>query len=353
MSANDNVLLVGSVALDSSASVFKNVASALRGQIARIPDGETGPKRALWITSLARYVHFHPAFEPAGHTWTPDSGRLPEGRTAPKYRLKPNADPSSIEFESFGLADAAKDSYRVFEEMRVAGQIPADVRFQVSLPTPMALIAGLIDPDSQARAAAPIEKRLLTEFREICANAPAEDLALQWDICVEVYVWEGVRKVWFDNPKEGCINKIVEISDMVPKGAELGYHFCYTDFRPRLLDPRDTGVMVEMANRLAARIRRPLDWIHMPVPPERTDDAYYEPLAKLKLPEQTKVYLGLLYLPDGVEGALKRVAVARKFLPSFGVGAECGLGRKEASTIPQWLELHADCARKLTTVSAS
>jgi hypothetical protein len=50
---------------------------------------------------------------------------------------------------------------------------------------------------------------------------------------------------------------------------------------------------------------------------------------------------------------LKRVAAARKFLPNFGVGAECGLGRKEASTIPQWLELHAECARKLTMVSAS
>jgi hypothetical protein len=42
------VLLVGSVALQSAEDVFRTVSATLGDRVRRIPDGETGP-RSLWV----------------------------------------------------------------------------------------------------------------------------------------------------------------------------------------------------------------------------------------------------------------------------------------------------------------
>ena len=65
----------------------------------------------------------------------------------------------------------------------------------------------------------------------------------------------------------------------VPAGVDLLYHLCYGDSNHRhVVEPTDMGDMVEFANRLARNIKRPIDLIHMPVPRNRADDAYFAPL---------------------------------------------------------------------------
>ena len=49
------------------------------------------------------------------------------------------------------------------------------------------------------------------------------------------------------------------------------------------------GDMVEMANRLAADIKRPIELIHMPVPRDRADDGYFAPLKRLQLKPETEL----------------------------------------------------------------
>ena len=100
--------------------------------------------------------------------------------------------------------------------------------------------------------------------------------------------------------------------------------------------------MVEVHNRLAGKLERPVDYIHMPVPVDRADDAYFKPLQEMKLAHETKLFLGLVHDSDGVEGTRKRIAVAAKYARGFGIAAECGFGRRPPETIPNLLRVHAE-----------
>jgi hypothetical protein len=102
--------------------------------------------------------------------------------------------------------------------------------------------------------------------------------------------------------------------------------------------------MVRVANRLSRAIGRSIDWIHMPVPRGRTDDAYYAPLKDLRLRPETRLYLGLVHHTDGLAGTRKRIAAAQKVVGDFGIATECGLGRRAAETLPKLLEIHAEAA---------
>ena len=103
--------------------------------------------------------------------------------------------------------------------------------------------------------------------------------------------------------------------------------------------------MVEFANRLTRLVTRPIQLIHMPVPRNRTDDRYFEPLKRLQRSPATELSLGLVHFTDGVEGAKARMATARKYVPDFSIATECGFGRRRPETIPELLRIHAEVAR--------
>src|SRR6185437_15922178 len=122
-------------------------------------------------------------------------------------------------------------------------------------------------------------------------------------------------------------------------------HFCYGDpGHKHIIEPKDTGLMVDFANQLRDAIKRPITWIHMPVPRDRSDDAYFTPLKGLRLGPETELYLGLIHLTDGVEGAKRRIAAAKRAAADFGIATECGFGRRPPETIPLLMELHRDVA---------
>ena len=102
--------------------------------------------------------------------------------------------------------------------------------------------------------------------------------------------------------------------------------------------------MVDFANQLTTQLKHPLRWVHMPVPRDRDDDAYFSPLKELKLNPGTELYLGLVHDTDGAAGTLRRLAVAKKFVTSFGIATECGMGRRPPKTIPALLDLHREVA---------
>lgn len=105
-------------------------------------------------------------------------------------------------------------------------------------------------------------------------------------------------------------------------------------------------VMVELANAIFARDTRTIDWLHLPVPRNRDDDAYFAPLEELKLPSETQLYLGLVHYTDGLEGGKRRMATATRYAPEFGVATECGLGRRPPETIPDVMKLMATLASR-------
>ena len=82
--------------------------------------------------------------------------------------------------------------------------------------------------------------------------------------------------------------------------------------------------------------------MHMPVPRDRADDAYFEPLNQLAMPPETRLILGLVHHTDGVAGTKGRMATADKFVADYDLATECGFGRRDPSTIEDLLRIHRE-----------
>jgi SAM-dependent methyltransferase len=329
--------LVGSVPLGSAHEVFRRTASALGERVRRLPDGETGP-RSDWI--LWQYPVFSslPQFEvgPPG-----DNAH----RTLPTLRLRTGERIENVAFDNLGLADAAIASYRTFAELKRDDVIPSHVRFQVSLPTPLAPISAFVDGEHQAAIEPIYEARVLEEVGEILAAVPHDQLALQWDTRLEFAMLEGLTSGWFGEVRAGVLERLLRLSRNVPADVELGFHLCYgDDYHGHFPVPADGGKLVEVANALAAALYRPLNWIHLPAPAD-ADDAYFAPLERLQLHAETELYLGVLHVQDGIAGARRRIGSAGRFAAGFGVATACGWGRRGSAAVDELLALHrATCA---------
>lgn len=78
------------------------------------------------------------------------------------------------------------------------------------------------------------------------------------------------------------------------------------------------------------RTTRRVDYIHLPVIPEHSR-ADMEPFGRLDRKLATKLFLGLINVADGIEGARRRIADAEQVVSNFGVASYCGLGRPPTS----------------------
>jgi methionine synthase II (cobalamin-independent) len=203
----------------------------------------------------------------------------------------------------------------------------------------------LIEPGSAAAVEPAHLRQLHSEIDEIVAAVPHDRLAIQWDVCQDVGIWEGFYPAYFDDPEQGVIDRLTACAHKIPDDVQVGFHLCYGDFKHQhFMNPSDLGVVTEMSNRLTESVGRTIDWIHVPVPIDRDDDAYYAPLADLQLATETEFYLGLIHYDDGVAGAARRIRAARKVREDFGAATECGFGRRPPETVLELLDLHARIA---------
>ncbi len=331
------VHLVGSVPLKDSEEVFRVASATLGERLRRIPDGETGI-RHNWVSWQVEVFAGHPLFEqtpPDPNAYVPRSF----------FKLRAATPASGVTFDRLGYADVAKASYATFAQLKQAGVIPASTRFQVSLPTPLAPVNAFVAPQDQAIVEPAYEAAMLAELQQICAAIPHDQLAIQWDTAIEFAILEGFMPSHLTNPKEAILERLVRVGASVPTDVELGYHLCYGDAgHKHFKEPEDTSKLVEVANGVAAGLTRPLNWLHLPVPRNRTDDAYFAPLKQLRLHPETELYLGLVHITDGVEGTRRRVAAAERTVADFGVATECGMGRRPPETIPDLLRIHSEVA---------
>ena len=176
---------------------------------------------------------------------------------------------------------------------------------------------------------------------------PTNDLSIQWDVCQEVLAFENYFKDRPPHYKTQIFEMLGRLGDAVPAGVEMGYHLCYGSPRDEhLVQPKDSAILVEMMTGIAAATRRRIDFLHIPVPKDRTDDAYYAPLKAWKKPAGTGLYLGLLHHDDDT-GDKARIAAARRVAQDFGLSAECGWGRTEPGRLPGLLKGHRIAAEGL------
>jgi hypothetical protein len=229
--------------------------------------------------------------------------------------------------------------YFIFRTLKEKGILPPHLRFQVSLPMVNSTVAlrTFPTPGDLDKVRPGYTDALRAEIEMIAAKIPHRDLAIQWDLAREITeVNGGIPNVPVEGSIERNIAQVRALSPHIPEGVELGYHFCFGTIGgwPRF-SPKDLGQTMKFAKAVIDASGRRVDWIHIPLL-DTFDDAFVAPLADLRT-YGGRVYLGAIH---NMERFSERVAKARKYLPDFGVGAYCGLGRMPADEVPKALEEH-------------
>jgi hypothetical protein len=345
MMTDRNVHLIGSVPLADARTVFETVSAVLGPRLRWIPDGETGP-RSDWVMSLEPVFAAHPALEPA-----PEGFQLhAHARKNRRYRLRPGKSPQDLTFDNLLYADIAKESYAVFAELKRQGKVPAHAKFQIDLVPAHSTIWLFLD-DSLHGVVDPIYNAAVKrEIDKIAAALPHAEIGIQFDVASAVFArLERNEASAYGRTKEEMQDTfagiLIDLGNHVPADIDLLFHLCYGDAGHRhVVEPTDMGDMVAFTNRLMRGLSRNVQLVHMPVPRDRTDEAYFAPLRALALKPETELCLGLVHYTDGIEGTRRRMAVAEKFVADFSIATECGFGRRDPATIPELLRIHAQAA---------
>ncbi len=335
------VHLVGSVNFDNAETTIRTAAEELGGHLRRIPDGEVG-ERWHWI-----------AFQPDRLAQTPGIGRvgdepvLVRGVDFRPVRLEDGVQAEDLELRPLGYAEAALESWQVFSRLKREGVVPASTRFQVSLPTPLGVVGSFVREEDRPSFEPVYEAALANELQQIIEGIPNDELAIQWDAALEFAHLEGAgygtpSQPWFDDVWAGTSERLARQIDRVPEPVEVGVHLCYGDVAEKhFAEPGDTAVLTRFANLVAEQVQRQLSWVHLPVPIERDDAAYFAALENLAISPDTELYLGLVHREDGAEGAERRLAAAQQHIARrFGVATECGFGRAPEGTAVPLFEAH-------------
>jgi hypothetical protein len=339
------VHLVGSVPGANAAEVFETVSAALGPRLKRIPDGEIG-SRADWITWLEPVFANSPALEKSDTQFRVHPTAPPRTR----YRLKAGRTAQDVTFDNLFYADIAENSFRDFARLKREGKIASDCRFQIDLVPAHSVLWLYVQDDLQAPLDPIYNAAVKREIDKIAARLPREQIAIQFDVASAVFARlerndvSGYGKTKAES-LETFARILVDLAGHVPGDIELLFHFCYGDSNHRhVVEPTDMADMVALANRLGRGISRPIQLIHMPVPRNRNDEAYFAPLRALELRPETELCLGLVHHTDGVAGTRRRIATAEKFARDFSIATECGFGRRRPETIPELLRIHAEVA---------
>lgn len=334
MSNPKHVHLVGSMNLPSAEAAMRTASEVLGDALLRLPDGEPGPRRGWVFYQRPMFTH-HQQLVPDDSTGgTPD--------VMSRRMVRPGVTADDIEFPELGYAREAQTSYRWFADAKADGRVPAAARFQVSLPTPWGICMSALYPDAVATVEPAYEAAMLREVDAILAAIPHDQLAIQWDVCLETLLYDGraFPAPWQDEPFRA---RFARLTAAIPEAVHHGVHLCYGDYDGKhMVEPIDGSKLMEMANLVTEEAARPLQWIHMPVPIERDDEAYFAPFADLDLHADTEVFLGLIHLHDGVGGARRRMAAADPYVSDYGVATECGIGRVHTTAeVEEIFALHA------------
>jgi hypothetical protein len=351
--AMKDLLLVGSVPLETSEEVFCWVAdNGLAGAVSCLPDGEVG-ERIYWIVGLGyRVYHGHPDIETVRRPAPIDGVENWRARNASdtwSFRVKKGI--GELHFGDpgwrLGYARDAINSYFVFKTLREKGLIPADVRFQVCLPLTYSGFGSMFrEVDDWPIMAPAYEEAMRAEVAMIVRKIPPRDLAIQWDLCIELGMiertgaqtgnttWQAVTR----EPLDLVGDAIAHLAPSVPVEVMLGYHLCYGTLGGwPMRHGSDLGMAVKAVHAMLERSGRRVDYVHIPILDD-APDAYFAPLRELRA-GATKIYLGVIHNVGNVADFKRKLEQGQRYLGDFGISAPCGFGREPV--LPQVLKDHS------------
>lgn len=333
----NELLLVGSLPLDTVEQVFRTVGGRLGRHLAYMPDGEVGDRR-YWIDGIAyRVLNGHPEIETLRRP-APDGEGVERWRPLGvhdqfQFRVKPGV--RAVRFGDpgwrLGYARDAVNAYFVFRTLKRQGAIPEHVRFQVCMPLTYSAVTSFFpDPDDHARIVPGFTAALRAEVAKMVELIPQDDLAIQWDLAIEHrYIDAKLAQEGLDAAQHEAARLLVpaqEIASAIPPTVALGYHACFgtlSGWPSR--QPHDLTSAVTLLNAATDATLRRVDFLHLPTLGS-AEDAFFAPLTTLRTGD-ARVYLGAIHHMHGAAGLSGQVETARRFLPDFGLAAPCGFGR--------------------------
>lgn len=345
---DSHLLLVGSLPSETAEDAFRQGAELFGDLVFALPDGETGPLGAWVGFEREQLVRPNPDVVVVEETASP-TGRPRHAFETPIFAIKEGVD--ELRWDTWPRIDAAIESYELFKRLRDEGAIPAGLRFQVGLPFPDSALNAFKanfehDYPIAERAYVDLVSR---ELDRLLDAIPAQDLALQWDCAYETLDIEGVLPWTTDGAWDRFTGPIPQLTAKVPEEALMGFHLCYGTLPEwPMLEARDFGLVVEMANAAVERAARPVDWVHLAGPRymRSEDERFFAPLEGLRA-DDTRVFLGLILPVDGIPGLERRHRTAKRHLDDFGVAMYCGFGRQPGVDPRVTLEEHAATARSV------
>jgi hypothetical protein len=336
------LLLVGSIPLETVEDVMLKFGGELGRYLPAMPDGEVGERRS-WVNRFSyQLFNGHADLETMRKPSRADGREplLPRTRDESwQFKVAPNVDKVRFGLPGLrlGYARDATSSYFVFKTLREKGLLPADMRFQISIPMVNSVVRPMYFPNTGDvdKIRPGFEEALAAEIDVIIQRIPAKDLAIQWDCAWEllaVYGEAGSKEA----DVETHVAPIRRLSAKLPNDVALGFHFCFGTFGGwPAFAPKDLGRAADLINAVFKNTPRRIDWIHIPTL-DRSDGDFYAPLAGIDQ-SATRTYLGMIHSMDSLA---QRLDVARKFVPEFGLAAYCGFGRIAPDRLPQILGDH-------------
>ena len=334
---SNELLLVGSMPLETVEHVFRTVGAQLGPHLPYMPDGEVGDRR-YWIDGIAyRVLNGHPEIETLRRP-APDADGVERWRPLGvhdqfQFRVKPGV--QHVRFGDpgwrLGFTRDAVNSYFVFRTLKQQGVIPPQVRFQVCMPLTCSAVTSFFpDPDDHARIVPGFTAALRAEVAKMAELIPPDDLAIQWDLAIEHrYIDAKLGQQGLQAAQREAARLLLPAEAAcraIPPAAALGYHACFgtlSGWPSR--QPHDLTSAVILLNAAVDASPRRVDFLHLPTLGS-AEPAFFAPLASLRT-NGARVYLGAIHHMHGPAGLRGQIAAARQFLPEFGLAAPCGFGR--------------------------
>jgi hypothetical protein len=306
-----------------------------------VPDGETG-ERFHWVINIVEAMRRHPDLELARE------GKWTDYKDVPEFKVR-RGHTLTAESLDFGHVAAFRESYPSFQAMK-AERGDDSLTFQVGIPGDLDMTAFVVGPKRLLRYRKIFHAATVGEVRRIHELA-GSDVIFQIEVPLELVFVARARGPLRPLAARMLGGGIAKIAADSPAGTRFGVHLCLGDMNHKaLVGMKDMSPVVALANACAAHwpSGRTLEFMHAPFAgasqPPPTQEAYYAPLSKLKLPTGTRFVAGFVYEHQPLEEQAALLRTIERFYGSaVDVSASCGLGRRS----PEEAVASMDHARQL------
>ena len=348
-------LLVGSMPFENERDAMSQALNILGTSLISLPDGEIGEKseqypngyRAAWTQAIIDLCEADPKnWKVVRKAIRGENGFPVDYNHTP--RLKPKHPPKAMaKHLDFRWLKYFKDSYPIFKDLREKQGTP-ELKFQVGLPTGLGIAFAMMSPINAFKYADAFNQRMAYEANEMLKIAGPENLQFQLEVPGELAMAYRLPKFMVGITLRSIFGLVTKLH---PE-AQVGIHLCLGDLNNEALTKAPSlDKMVHFSNKLVSGWSSPhkLLYIHYPLAeaaePPPLQKAYYMPLKRIKLPENTRFVAGFVHDKRNDEEnhqILRHIEDIRGH--KVDIACSCGLGRRSPDTAKQLLQLQSTLA---------